>query len=227
MLSEALQFWESISGKVKQLVRSETEDVMHCERYEVTTAPNGTVIGVTLPMGNREIFLPYSTEVAGAAVGDQVLVVWWKSMSNAKVYYFADGYKGCLAAYPVGAYYWSSVNVSPASLFGGRWESVTNRFLFAAGGSYSVNATGGEYTHALASDEMPAHKHQIAYYAASGTLAAGQALTRHGSSDARSATSDMSGYTGGQNSTYKTAGSTKAHNNMPPYLVAYCWHRTG
>lgn len=227
MLSEAIKFWDSISGKVRELIRSETQNAMRLERYDVTTAPNGTVMGVTKPFGNNEIFLPYSAEVAGAAVGNPVLVAWWGSMSNAKVYYFANGYNGGLAAYPVGSYYWSSVNVSPAVLFGGRWEQVTNRFLFAAGGSYAVGATGGEYTHTLAADEMPAHRHSIAYYQADGSLAAGQALTRHGSSDTRSGSSDMSGYTGGQNSSFTIAGATKAHNNMPPYLVAYCWHRIG
>lgn len=94
MLSEAIRFWEAISGKVKELIRSETKNVMRVERYDVTTAPNGTVIGVTKPFGNNEIFLPYSAEVASAVVGNPVLVVWWGSMSNAKVYYFADGFRG-------------------------------------------------------------------------------------------------------------------------------------
>lgn len=94
MLSEAQQFWDAIKGKVRQLIRSETENTYRCERYEVTTAPNGTKVGVTLPAGNNEIFLPYSAEVAGAAVGDPVMAVWWKSMSNAKVCWYADGYRG-------------------------------------------------------------------------------------------------------------------------------------
>lgn len=227
MLSEAIKFWDSISGKVRELIRSETQNAMRLERYDVTTAPNGTVMGVTKPFGNNEIFLPYSAEVAGAAVGNPVLVAWWGSMSNAKVYYFANGYNGGLAAYPVGSYYWSSVNVSPAVLFGGRWEQVTNRFLFAAGGAYAVGATDGEYTHTLTAEEMPAHRHSIAYYQASGSLAAGPALTRHGTSDIRNGSSDLSGYTGGQSSSFTSGGATKAHNNMPPYLVAYCWHRIG
>ena len=94
MLSEAQQFWDAIKGKVRQLIRSETENTYRCERYEVTTAPNGTKVGVTLPAGNTEIFLPYSAEVAGAAVGDPVMAVWWRSMSNAKVCWYADGYRG-------------------------------------------------------------------------------------------------------------------------------------
>ena len=94
MISEAQRFWDAIAGKVRQLINSETKNCFRCERYEVTTAPNGTKMGVTLPMGSREIMLPYSTEVSGAHVGDSVLVVWWGSMSNAKVYYYADGFRG-------------------------------------------------------------------------------------------------------------------------------------
>lgn len=94
MLSEAQRFWDAIVGKVKQTVREESKNAFRCERYTVTTAPNGVKMGVTLPMGNTELMLPYSFEVASAHVGDSVLVVWWGSMSNAKVYYFANGYKG-------------------------------------------------------------------------------------------------------------------------------------
>lgn len=94
MLSEAQQFWDAIKGKVRQLIRSETDNTYRCERYEVTTVANGSKMGVTLPMGDNEIFLPYSREVARATVGTPVIVVWWKSMSNAKVCYFADGYRG-------------------------------------------------------------------------------------------------------------------------------------
>lgn len=94
MLKEAMQFWDAIAGKVKQLIRSETQNAFRCERYEVSTAANGSVVGVHKPYGSKELFLPYSAEVADAAVGDPVLVVWWGSMSNAKVYYLADGFKG-------------------------------------------------------------------------------------------------------------------------------------
>ena len=94
MISEAQQFWESIVGKIKNLIRKETENTMRCERYEVSTAPNGTVMGVKKPYGAKELFLPYSQEVAGATVGTPVLVMWWGSMSNAKVYYYANGYEG-------------------------------------------------------------------------------------------------------------------------------------
>ena len=94
MISEAKAFWDPISGKVKDQIQREMGNALQVQRYDVTTAPDGSVMGVTQPFGSNEIFLPYSKEVAGATVGDTVLVAWWGSMSNARVYYFAKGYEG-------------------------------------------------------------------------------------------------------------------------------------
>lgn len=93
MIQDALDFWKSIQGKVRQAVTSMMTKAMQCERYDVTTAPNGTVIGVTKPLGGDEIFLKYSNEVANAVVGDTVLVVWWGSLSNARVWCYGSGLK--------------------------------------------------------------------------------------------------------------------------------------
>ena len=94
MLDQAKAFWDSLAGKVRQTVREETENALRMQRYTVSTAPNGSVIGVTLPYGTNELLIPYSQEVDSATAGDVVLVAWWGNMSNAKVYYFADGYRG-------------------------------------------------------------------------------------------------------------------------------------
>lgn len=94
MISEAKAFWDPISGKVKDQIAKEMGNALQVQRYDVTTDPDGDVMGVTQPFGSNEIFLPYSKEVAGATVGDTVLVAWWGSMSNARVYYFAKGYDG-------------------------------------------------------------------------------------------------------------------------------------
>ena len=214
MLSEALSFWEAIAGKVKQLVQRETKNTFRCERYEVTTAPNGTKIGVTLPLGTTEIFLPYSSELASATVGASVLVVWWGSMSNAKVYYYADGYRGGLAAYPVGSIYMSVNSTSPATLFGGTWVQLKDTFLLSAGDTYTAGDTGGEATHSLTTDEMPSHNHSSGLYTV---------LDRFGSG-ARDAAGAYSDYGSAINT--GNSGGGNAHNNMPPYLVVYMWKRT-
>ena len=48
-----------------------------------------------------------------------------------------------LKAYPVGAIYISTSSTSPASLFGGTWTQLKDRFLIGAGNSYRVDGTGG------------------------------------------------------------------------------------
>ena len=217
MLNEALSFWEAISGKVKQLIRGETKNVFRTERYEVTTAPDGTKIGVKLPFGTNEIFLPYSSELATATVGESVLVVWWGSMSNAKAYYYADGYRGGLAAYPIGSIYMSVNSTSPATLFGGTWVQIKDTFLLSAGDTYSAGDTGGEAEHKLTVAEMPKHKHQWRGFwtvnkGASGTST--QNKSRYWQSD--EPLEDITNEIGGD----------AAHNNMPPYLTVYMWKRT-
>ena len=64
-----------------------------------------------------------------------------------------------LRIYPIGSIYTSVVNTNPASLFGGVWESIGDRFLLGAGSSYDGGQTGGESSHTLTTAEMPSHSH--------------------------------------------------------------------
>lgn len=64
-----------------------------------------------------------------------------------------------LDAYPVGAYYISSVSTSPATLFGGTWVRVQNRMIIAAGSSYTAGNTGGSSTKTLTVNNIPSHNH--------------------------------------------------------------------
>ena len=91
MLSDAEAFWEAIRPRVDAEIKRLTANAVRRERYDVTTAPNGTVIGVKVPFGRQEIFIPYSTLVANAAVGDTVLVEWRGTLSNAIAMSFGDG----------------------------------------------------------------------------------------------------------------------------------------
>ena len=91
MMQDAKAFWDTIRGHVAKLCRQETANALRAERYDVTTAPDGKVIGVRQPYGAQEIKIPYAADVSSAAVGDTVLVVWWGSMSNAKAWFFGSG----------------------------------------------------------------------------------------------------------------------------------------
>ena len=121
-----------------------------------------------------------------------------------------------LGAYPIGSIYLSVNNTSPASLFGGTWEKIQDRFLLASGSSYSLGATGGEKEHTLTISEMPSHYHNTGAtnhynYATSGS---NFYITSSGY-PVRDITTNGAGYTGGDN----------PHNNMPPYLVVNVWKR--
>ena len=117
--------------------------------------------------------------------------------------------------YPVGSIYMSINNVSPATLFGGKWVQIKGRFLLGASDVYKANTTGGEATHALTTDEMPNHQHSIWFPNSGGEQSAEIGYPEAGSSKTYYAEASK---TAG-------AGGGAAHNNMPPYLVVYMWRR--
>lgn len=120
--------------------------------------------------------------------------------------------------YPVGAIYISTADTSPATLFGGTWERLKDRFLLAAGDTYAAGATGGEAEHTLTVDEMPQHNHD--FHASYNEIATG---------------SETGGkiLAGGDSNQWlwnfaqaNNSGGNAPHNNMPPYLAVYMWVRT-
>ena len=147
-----------------------------------------------------------------------------------------------LSGHPVGSYYWSSESTDPSALFGGTWEQVKDRFVLAAGDSYAVGATGGEATHTLSISEMPTHSHSIrlnregadggygGYVPALGTPQAIKTNTG-GYPPVESSNGVFTDHTrstdliADSEFIQKTGWSTP-HNNMPPYIVAFCWKRT-
>lgn len=62
--------------------------------------------------------------------------------------------------YPVGSIYMSLNSADPATFFGGSWDKLEDgRVLIGANTKYSAGSTGGEFTHTLSVDELPAHSH--------------------------------------------------------------------
>lgn len=132
--------------------------------------------------------------------------------------------------YPIGTIYMSVNSTSPATLFGGTWTQLQNRFLLGAGSSYTNGATGGAATVTLTTDQLPKHNHEGIYYS---SLAAKNLVTLNSGSVSFHVpwgSSDYAGdYGAGNGSTELMTGNTgggAAHNNMPPYLVVYMWKRT-
>lgn len=118
--------------------------------------------------------------------------------------------------YPVGSIYMSYSHNDPASMFGGTWVRLTGGFLWASQKGDIIGQTGGEKTHTLTVDELPAHTHTVAV-----------ANTASGSNTA----SNMARYNSNASSYVGTVvsdstGGGAAHNNMPPYIQVSIWRRT-
>ena len=101
---------------------------------------------------------------------------------------------------------------------GGTWERVKDRFLLAAGDSYTAGETGGEATHTLTLAEMPNHRHLSNNYFLG--FAQGEEKDKY-----VTLLDIINGALAQQYGT-ASAGGGQSHNNMPPYLTVYIWKRT-
>lgn len=134
-----------------------------------------------------------------------------------------------LSAYPVGALFMSIESTSPATLFGGTWERIKGAFIWGIEDGEQAGVTGGEKTHTMTEDELPAIDGRIA------TAVVGEhgtnGVTGHAyGTNFGSVTKPIVGAEGKAGDVqygygYKFGGG-QPHNNMPPYYGAYVWRRT-
>ena len=138
-----------------------------------------------------------------------------------------------LAAYPVGSIYMSVNSVSPATLFGGTWEQLEDRFLLAAGATYSAGSTGGSATmahthstgnHTLTVAEMPSHSHKYTDYYNVSQGSGYKVVAFNLASDPTGTSVQATGGSGAHN--HGNTGAASNDDNMPPYLAVYMWKRT-
>lgn len=91
--------------------------------------------------------------------------------------------------YPVGSIYMSMNPTDPGTLFGGTWQALNEgRVLIGANATYAAGSTGGEATHTLTTNEMPAHTH-------TGSTASAGSHTHTGSTSSAGSHSHNSGVT--------------------------------
>lgn len=129
-----------------------------------------------------------------------------------------------LTIYPVGSIYLSTNSTSPASLFGGTWEQLKDRFLLGAGGSYTANNTGGSASHA----------HSLSDNGVAKLSTSGNKLQMHSVAVSPPYPVDWEFVfpKNGQNATDPTqgygmglGGNTDMADALPPYLAVYMWKR--
>lgn len=180
---------------------------------------------------------PYSTQYAENLLGRfwdnqgrEWLGMWTKTKldetANPWGYMKVTWTSAVLAFFPVGSVYLTYTNTNPGTIMGGTWVQFSQgRVLLGQGtgsdGSTSMTfgagTTGGEYKHVLSIAEMPSHYH------ASKPLWVGGGAAGSNNCVAGYPTTGKAGQYG--INTENTGGS-KAHNNLPPYAVVYCWRRT-
>lgn len=125
--------------------------------------------------------------------------------------------------YPIGAIYMSSSNISPANLFGGTWEEITDQKMWLPSDTY--NNTGGEWNHALLEREMPYHYHEVQHPMGDGTWHDSYFWQSNAGSGGLWWVLCQGGGTTAYPAQTKGRGNNEPHNNMPPYRTCYCWRR--
>nr|DAL62849.1 MAG TPA_asm: baseplate protein [Caudoviricetes sp.] len=139
-----------------------------------------------------------------------------------------------LAANPVGKLWASDDPTSPASIVGGTWEQIKDRFILAAGDTYAAGSTGGEPTHT--------HDYALAYNAFYGAIIGldedlirsfDYATSTYKASHGITYTSKIkknSGFVGSYEdiagvSFMRNDAKTNTASTMPPYTAMYVWKR--
>ena len=143
------------------------------------------------------------------------------------------------SVYPVGSLYISTSSTSPATLFGGTWVQITDRFLYctnSSGGTGGANSV--EYTpagsvggHTLTTNEIPSHNHGFGFSTdpntAGGSSGTG-VFTGSGGNQyfGKFLTLTTGNSGGGKSHSHGFTGTKATINTMPAYYTVYCWRRT-
>lgn len=119
--------------------------------------------------------------------------------------------------YPVGSIYITTTDNSPQKWLGGTWEAFgKGKTLVGVNPDdedfNAANKEGGSKTVTLTTEQMPKHKHGLRWGTNSG-----------GSMNSITMGAQQTGYTSDQ---CQETGGGKPHENMPPYITVYFWHRT-
>ena len=131
--------------------------------------------------------------------------------------------------YPVGAIYQSWSSISPASLFGGSWSQITEKFLYCAN---SAGGTGGASTVTLSVQQMPAHSHRppSGYFIVQNNVGSMRQITPMITNTGTGSDGKWRGRlaedSGQRQLSTENEGRGASHENMPPYIRCYTWRRT-
>jgi hypothetical protein len=125
--------------------------------------------------------------------------------------------------HPVGSIYTSMNNINPATLFGGTWQQIVDRFLYATDGA-SLQ-TGGSKK--ISTAQLPAHDHGFRDYTFTWHWGRTYAEPYHVHAMATCADgASNDNYIHTQPDTHnRTATTGSGADYMPPYMTVYAWYR--
>ena len=205
------------------------KDLLDNEEDTIEKIKNKIIINVKFPLGNKEEKISFDISAKKISLESSLKNIneSLKEINKTNIITKAEFKKDLLEkVYPIGSYYWSEKNTSPSDIFGGSWTKIRGTFLFASDSNHDVGDTGGEETHTLTINEMPRHSHEyekfcyfedISFNAPSGNWNRFPCnITNHSNSSRFLYTYSTTSVGGGC-----------SHNNMPPFLTANCWKRTG
>lgn len=124
--------------------------------------------------------------------------------------------------FPIGYIYITKSSTSPAGTFGGTWERIKDKFLLAAGGTYTAGSTGGS-----ADAVVVSHDH-IEYGTNSGGAEDYRMAYKSETGTDYGIYYEPDGATVGSKGVFVrtlSAGVDGTGKNMPPYLTVYMWRR--
>lgn len=240
VMKEAKDIWDALVPAINAQIDKRIRNCVKRCKMTVTSAPNGSTIGVKEAFGDA-IQLPYTAAMAGAQVGQSVWAEYAYAASNMVVVSYGDGSIPAPTvpnpadiiniAHPVKSLYISVDDVDPSTLFPNTtWKRIEGMFLLSGGGDsgYSIGTTGGEATHTLTVDEMPAHDGHL--LTSPTTQGIGTATSKYLPNSAMgSYGSTGRGWNTINSNEMMPAGISEggggAHNNMPPYVVVNVWQR--
>ena len=122
--------------------------------------------------------------------------------------------------FPIGSTYITQTNTNPSTILNfGTWERVKGKVLVGLDEDDTdfneIGKTGGEKTHTLTIDEMPAHNHSARFCEGTGVYSV---FPKGNGSNPE---------WGGSTNTIANTGEGQAHNILQPYeVVGYMWKRT-
>ena len=178
---------------------------------------NATAVGTLTTKQVRNITISTADPTSSDGGNGDVWIKYGNAQSN--------------CPFPVGGIYISIASTDPSSIWAGTtWEQFAKgRTLVGLNSGDSnfntIGQTGGEKTHTLTTNEIPAHGHGMAHthsYTGPNT-----GSWKVGTGKAHTWCTSAGGKTSGgaSKTTTDNTGSGGAHNNLQPYIVVYMWKR--